>query len=140
MLDDVEWTNKNYFGAPVPMHFISSAELAQKVQPHSYFAGGGFTTGTFYLNFVGIQFGNFLVVGSEYAYLCRQLRASRNEYTIPSEGACGAPIVHVEDKDNRSLSNAVAGFMWRIAEPESRRRTVRAGEWRWRSSRSSPAW
>ena len=75
-----------------------SAELAQKVQPHSYFAGDGFTTGTFYSNFVGIQFGNFLEVDSEYAYLWRQLRASRNEYTtLPSEGACGAPIIHVED-------------------------------------------
>lgn len=46
--------------------------------------------------------------------LCRQLRASRNEYTIPSEGACGAPIVHVEDKDNESLSNGVAGFIWKF--------------------------
>jgi len=70
--------------------------------------------GTFYLNFVGIQFDNILEFGSEYAYLCRQLRASRNEYIIiPSEGACGAPIVHVEDKDNELLSNAVAGFMWK---------------------------
>jgi len=114
MFDDVEWTNKNYFGAPIPTHFISSHELTQKVHPQSFFVCDGFTTGTMYLNFVGLQVGNFLEFGSEYAYLCRRLRASKDEYTmVPSLGACGAPLVHIEDKDEGSLSNAVAGFMWK---------------------------
>jgi hypothetical protein len=77
----------------------------QSSQPHSYFAGDGFTTGMFYLNFVGRQFGIFW------------LRLARNTYT--STANCAHQLlkehaVHLSFmSDNESLSNAVAGFMWK---------------------------
>jgi len=114
--NDVQFTNTEYFGAPVPHHLLDCWDIADRVAPISYFAADGFTTGTVWFNYAGLvyrkQKGYIVEMNTDFAYIFRRLRGTADELAcIPAPGLCGAPVIHQKTTDDL-FSNSVCGFVW----------------------------
>ena len=99
----IVYTNEKYFSAPPPTHFLKSDDYTLKTHPWTWFGVDGFTTGLAWLGAAGIikhRGRDTANLTSPNAYIMRKALASESELTAtPTDGICGAPVVHQEDPD-----------------------------------------
>ena len=110
----VSFSNKSYFAAPVPTHFVTSTDVKDHYTQYSYFAADGYTTGIVWMTLTGVHTERNRQVHrltSIHSYLLRKARGSFGEATQTlTAGLCGAPVVHQEDLDDAIITNGVIGF------------------------------
>ena len=116
LTSDIQFTNADYFGAPVPHHLLRCRDIKKYVTPISYFAHDRFTTGIVWLNYAGLVYRkdreSIIEMKSDFAYIFRKLRGTADELAhISAAGLCRSPVVHQEITDHL-LSNSVCGFFW----------------------------
>ena len=123
--DGVNFTNTEYFGSPIPTHFLSINDARRKNRYDSWYCANGFTTGEVWMVLVGVYLqrdGNrhrTLHLTSRYSYILRHALGSAGEVTnVPRGGLCGAPVVYQKYADE-VLSNRVIGFFYKSNLRES---------------------
>jgi hypothetical protein len=52
---DVSFSNKSYFVAPVPTHFVTSTDVKDHCTQYSYFAADGYSTGIVWMTLTGVH-------------------------------------------------------------------------------------